>query len=260
MLTKLRTALTSVKTTRPLVLNLTNIVTMDFMANAQLAIGASPLMSVSNDELEELIAVSNAVNINLGTLDAPFIERCLKAASLAKQYGKPMVLDPVGAGASRLRTTAALSLLPYCTILRGNASEILALQNIAHQTKGVDAVHTTDDSKQAANELAKKFNIVTVVSGATDYITDNELNISFNYGSPLMPRVVGMGCTLTAVIAAFAGSVANPYEAAITATLYFSLCGSIAAKNNHAPASFQLAFVDTLYNADETTLSHCYAE
>lgn len=260
MLTKLRSALTSVKTTHPLVLNLTNVVTMDFMANAQLAIGASPLMSVSDEELEELIAVSNALNINLGTLDTPFVERCLKAAKLAKQYNKPVVLDPVGAGASRLRTNAALSLLPYCTILRGNASEVLALQNIAHQTKGVDSVHTTEDAKQAADALAKQFNIIVVVSGATDYITDSQLNISFNYGSPLMPSIVGMGCTLTAVIAAFAGSNNNAYQATMMATLYFTLCGSIAAKKAQTPASLQLAFLDTLFNANDAELRDCYAE
>lgn len=260
MLTKLKNALTSLQTTQPLVLNLTNLVTMDFMANAQLAIGASPLMSVSDDEMEELIAVSHAVNINIGTLDTTFIQRCIKAAKLAKQYGKPVVLDPVGAGASRQRTQAALSLLPYCTIVRGNASEILALSNIAHQTKGVDSTHSTEDAKQAATDLAKAYNLVVVVSGATDFITDKNLSISFSYGSPLMPRVVGMGCTLTAVIAAFAGSVADAYQAAITATLYFSLCGSIAAKTTQAPASFQQAFIDTLFQATETDLSACYAE
>lgn len=260
MLTKLKNALTSLQNTQPLVLNLTNLVTMDFMANAQLAIGASPLMSVSDDELEELIAVSHAVNINIGTLDAPFIKRCQKAAKLAKQYNKPVVLDPVGAGASRQRTTAALSLLPDCTIVRGNASEILALNNIAHQTKGVDSTHTTEDAKQAAIDLAKAYHLIVVVSGATDFITDKSINASFSYGSPLMPRVVGMGCTLTAVIAAFAGSLRDHYQAAMTATLYFSLCGSIAAKTTEGPASFQLAFIDTLFNASEAELSACYAE
>lgn len=260
MLTKLKNALTSLQSTQPLVLNLTNLVTMDFMANAQLAIGASPLMSVSDNELEELIAVSHAVNINIGTLDTPFIERCVKAAKLAKKYDKPVVLDPVGAGASRQRTEAALRILPDCTILRGNASEILALCNITHQTKGVDSTHSTEEAKQAATHLAKAYNIVVVVSGATDYITDKNLSISFSYGSPLMPRVVGMGCTLTAVIAAFAGSMQDPYQAAMAATLYFSLCGNIAAKAAQAPASFQQAFIDALFQATETDLSACYAE
>lgn len=250
MKTLLKSALHNLHQKKPLVLNLTNVVTMDFMANAQLAIGASPLMSLADEELEELISIASAVNINIGTLDNAFIQRILKAANFAKQFNKPVILDPVGAGASKLRTHTAQSLLSHCDIIRGNASEILALANITHQTKGVDSTHHTNDAKHAALTLAQTYHCTVVISGAIDYLTDGTQTISLPYGSPLMPRVVGMGCTLTAVIAAFAGAHQPIFDAAHAATLYFGLCGSAAEKIATAPAHFQQAFIDTLYQAD----------
>lgn len=260
MLDLLQTALTTLRAKNPLVLNLTNVVTMDFMANAQLAVGASPLMSVADEELEELIQIASAININIGTLNPEFITRCLKAAKLAQKYRKPIVLDPVGAGASKIRTEAALQLLPFCTVLRGNASEILALANISHQTKGVDSAHTTKDAKDAAKMLAKQYSLVVVVSGAIDYLTEGQKDIELHTGSALMPRVVGMGCTLTAVIAAFAGSLTSAFDAATAATLYFGLCGTLAEKEANAPASFQQAFIDQLYHANFNQLGACYVK
>ncbi len=250
MKTLLKNALTSLRQKNPLVLNLTNVVTMDFMANAQLAIGASPLMTIAEEELEELIHIANAVNINIGTLNNKFNQRILKAAHIAKTLKKPLILDPVGAGASTLRTQTAKTLLPYCDIIRGNASEILALANISHQTKGVDSTHNTYDAKDAAQQLAKTHHCIVVVSGAIDYLTDGTQDINLPYGSPLMPRVVGMGCTLTAVIAAFAGAHEPLFDAAHAATLYFGLCGNAAEKTTTGPASFQQTFIDTLYQAD----------
>ncbi len=258
MKTLLKNALNHLREKNPLVLNLTNVVTMDFMANAQLAIGASPLMSLATEELEELITIASAVNINIGTLNEAFNQRILKAVQIAKTLNKPVILDPVGAGASKLRTQTAKALLPFCNIIRGNASEILALANITHQTKGVDSTHHTHDAKHAALTLAKTYACVVVVSGAIDYVTDGTQEISLPYGSPLMPRVVGMGCTLTAVIAAFAGAHQPLFNAAHAATLYFGLCGSAAEKKALAPASFQQVFIDTLYQADiEHLVSAC---
>lgn len=260
MLDELKKALTTLQTKKPLILNLTNVVTMDFMANAQLAIGASPLMSLADEELNELITIADAINMNIGTLDQAFIARCLKAAEIAKKQQKPLILDPVGAGASRLRTETALKLLPYCTVLRGNASEILALANITHQTKGVDSTHSTDDAKTAAKTLAKQFQCTVVVSGAIDFITDGHTDINLAYGSSLMPRVVGMGCTLTAIIAAFVGSMTSAFKAASAATLYFTLCGTLAEKQAKTPAHFQQVFIDAIYETNLTQLSECYAK
>ena len=111
--------------TKPLILNLTNYVTMDFMANSLLAIGVAPLMTKSDKELEELVKIASSININIGTLTDDFIKQCYKAAILAKKYNRPIVLDPVGSGASTIRTETARGLVEYADIIRGNASEII---------------------------------------------------------------------------------------------------------------------------------------
>lgn len=260
MLAQCEADLVHLRKQTPLILNLTNVVTMDFMANAQLALGASPLMSVADEELDELISISQALHINLGTLDTAFIKRCHAAVQFAKKYQKPIVLDPVGAGASKLRTNTALALLPYCTVVRGNASEILSLANLAHATKGVDSTHHTNDAIEAATQLAKKNRNTVIISGEIDYVTNGTDAMSLPYGSPLMPLVVGMGCTLTAVIAAFVATQANVFQSAVSATLYFGLCGTHTATQCQAPGSFRTHFIDNLYQADFNTLRGYHAE
>lgn len=260
MLTQCDADLTHLRKLKPLVLNLTNVVTMDFMANAQLALGASPLMSLADEELDELISIASALHINIGTLNTAFIKRCHQAVQYAKKYQKPIVLDPVGAGASKLRTNTALALLPYCNVVRGNASEILALANLAHATKGVDSTHATHDALETAKQLAKSHRNTIIISGETDYVTNGTDTVSLPYGSALMPYVVGMGCTLTAVIAAFVATQANAFQAAISATLYFGLCGTHTATQCDAPGSFHTHFLDNLYRADFNAFRGYYAE
>lgn len=250
LLKDLEDALVSLRQTKPLVLCLTNFVTMDFMANSLLALGAAPLMSQSMDEIEELVTISHVVNINLGTLDQAFYERAFEAAKLAKTQKKPVVLDPVGAGASHLRTSAAKSFLPYADIIRGNASEILALSDEAADTKGVESSRSVNQAMSAARELAVLPAKVMVVSGPVDFITDGRQAINLPFGSPLMPLVTGMGCTLTAVIAAFAAIGLSTYQAALLATAYFGLCGQLTQHKTQGPGAFRQVFIDRLYKPD----------
>ncbi|CDZ77995.1 Hydroxyethylthiazole kinase [Legionella massiliensis] len=247
---ELEIALTSLRQSKPLVLCLTNVVTMDLMANSLLALGAAPLMSQARDELEELIAISQAVYINLGTLDQPFCERARYAASLAKQQHKTIILDPVGAGASRLRTEAAKSLLPFADIIRGNASEILALADEVGETKGVEASRTVDQAAFSAKKLAKTLRNVVVVSGPVDLVTDGTATIKLPFGSALMPLITGMGCTLTAVIAAFAGIGSNAYKDSLLATAYFGLCGQQSQQRTQEPGTFRQQFINALFKPD----------
>jgi hydroxyethylthiazole kinase len=128
MFKKMNYFLQKIKNERPLILNLTNYVTMDFMANCLLALGAAPIMSEDEREFEQLITIANAINLNLGTFNEKFIQQAAKAIYYAKSKNKPIVLDPVGAGASHIRTQTSLSFLTRCSIVRGNASEIIALQ------------------------------------------------------------------------------------------------------------------------------------
>ncbi|MCX8516386.1 MAG: hydroxyethylthiazole kinase [Alphaproteobacteria bacterium] len=262
LLTDMLAAVENIRGQKPLVLNLTNVVTMDFMANALLAVGAAPLMSVASEEIAELVAISSAVNINIGTLDEAFIARAMLAASTASNSGRPipLVLDPVGAGASHLRRDAALLLLPHVNIVRGNASEILALGQGQHGREdlgkqmdrpslGVESTAEVGDALAVANYLANSDRTV-VVSGEVDIITDGHDVGQCFFGTPLMKSITGMGCVLTAVIAAFRAVIDDNARAANLAVNFFGLVGQVAASHAHTPAAFRSQFIDYLYQPD----------
>jgi hydroxyethylthiazole kinase len=256
IISELQAALNALRKAKPLVLSLTNVVTMDFMANCLLSIGAAPIMTQSLDEVSELLAISQAVNLNIGTLDKSFHERALQTASWAHGKQLPVILDPVGAGASQLRTNAAQSLLPFVDIIRGNSSEIVALTEGRLGTNGVESRLDVPDAMNAAQTLSRLQKVV-VVSGRIDFVSANEHSQQLPFGSSLMSLVTGMGCTLTAVIAAFAGSGLSPYKAALYGTAYFGLCGETAALSANAPGSFRQAFIDTLYNPNWVKMQEC---
>ncbi len=260
MLNQLKHAVSHLKKKKPLVLCLTNYVTLDFMANVLLAIGALPLMSESEAEITELVAISNSINLNIGTLNTAFIKRADIAIQTAQQHQKPLILDPVGAGASHLRTSIAQQYMSQAILIRGNASEILSLGNVAQQTQGVDAVHTVSDATETARHLANIHHTTIIVSGKTDFVTDGLQQQSLPFGSAIMPQVVGMGCTLTAVVAAFKAIIPNAFEAATLATAYFGLCGQLTEKTASRPGSFRMQFIDTLSQPDWTALQKIWEE
>lgn len=247
MIEKIQSCLERIRQTKPLVLNVTNYVTMDFMANSLLALGAAPIMSEDIDELEELGSLASSINLNIGTLNAQFLER---AHRIIKIQGKPIILDPVGAGATKSRTKAALDFLPHVRIVRGNASEIMALHTNHNKTLGVESTHDSEQALDAAKAISHQHKLVVAISGATDIIVDNTHTQSLSFGSPLMPRVIGMGCTLTAIIAAFHGAESDSFQAALLGTAYFGLCGEQAAQKTKTPGSFKTAFIDSLYEPD----------
>jgi hydroxyethylthiazole kinase len=232
----------------PLVLNLTNLVTMDFMANALLALGAAPIMSMEIEELSELIALASSVNINIGTLDDDFAKLSLEAAKLCKKLSKPLVLDPVGAGASIARTKLARSILPYTNIVRGNASEIMALAGYNAKTKGFDSTCKSMEAKVAAQELAHEYNITVIVSGEIDLVVTNEAYAELAVGTPLMKLVTGMGCVLSAAVAAFRAVIADDFTASQLATYYYGCCGEKAAALTDKPGAFRQEFINALYD------------
>ena len=256
MLQNLQSNLLYLRQTKPVVLCLTNYVTADLVANSLLALGASPIMSNDIAEIEELIAISNVLCINIGTLDEISVNRCFKAAELARQHNKPIILDPVGAGASILRTKNATDLLKLCDIVRGNASEIMALVDKNAKTIGVDTTNQVSEATDDAKILAKNFGLVTVVSGKIDFITDGNQEIVLPFGSSIMPYITGMGCALTAVVAAFRGVMQDSYFAAESATAYFGLCGNLAEIKTKKPGAFRTAFIDELFSADFLAMGH----
>lgn len=249
MINAIEKQLCYLRSQNPVVLNLTNQVTMDFMANALLALGAAPIMSVCDEELEELIQIASAVNINIGTLDDAFINRCIKAASLAQKYKKSIVLDPVGSGATTKRTQSALKLLSYANIIKGNASEIMSLKTVAN-TRGVESNASVCQAKDIAREIASQHQNIIVVSGAVDFIASAKQTSQVAFGSNLMPLVTGMGCVLGATLAAFAAVDEDHFQSSVFGTTYFGLVGALASEKTKHPGTFKTNFIDALHQAD----------
>ena len=246
----LSAAIAAVRTQSPLVHNITNYVVMNNSANALLAIGASPVMAHWVSEMEEMTAIAGALVLNIGTLDDKWIDGMLAAGKAAMRRGIPIVLDPVGVGATSQRTEAAMKIIDHCrpTIIRGNASEIMALVDASVKSKGVDSSASSDDALESAKRLAVDTGAVVVVSGATDYITNGTDVYTVEGGSPIMTTVTGMGCTSTAIVGAFAAAVEDPMIAATAAMAVMSLAGERAAEYSRGNGSMQVNFLDELYN------------
>lgn len=261
-------AVSALRKAQPLVLNITNFVVMNNTANALLALGASPLMAHAPEELDEMLTISQALVLNIGTLSAPWIESMKKAGEIASTKKVPVVLDPVGAGASRLRTQTSLDLIECASpaVIRGNGSEIMALaaalgieapQGADTQTKGVDSQLAALEVKELARGLARKAQAVVCVSGPEDYVTDGDRGVRVIGGSSLMPRVTGLGCTATSLVGAMLAVVDSPFDAAVHAMHVMSTAGAMAASRAAGPGTLQLHFYDALYSLDEDDLLGC---
>lgn len=246
----LKQNLSIIRSTKPLILNITNYVTMDFVANALLSLGSTPLMTVFNKEIEELVLLSSAVNINIGTLDDVFIDCALSAAKFAQKHNKPVILDPTGAGATKLRTEAAHKILEYANVLKGNASEIISLSDQNSKTKGVDSTHTTDEAFNIAQSLALERKKTVFVSGKHDLITNGSSHKKTEGGNDKMTLVTGMGCALSGVVSSFCAANSNYYEACFAASTLFKLCGE--KSKGTGPGEFKVSFIDTLFYLSKT--------
>jgi hydroxyethylthiazole kinase len=240
----------------PLVHNITNYVVMNTTANALLSLGASPVMAHAIDEVEEMVGIARALVINIGTLSAPWVESMLKAARTAKKRGIPIVLDPVGAGATRLRTETAHKILLETSpvIIRGNASEIRALYHAEGTTKGVDSTHGSEEALEAAFKLSKRYDCTVSVSGVVDVIIQDEKTIRILNGHPMMARVTGLGCTASALTGAFAAVNSSSLKAAAHAMAVMGIAGEIAAEQSKGPGTLQLHFLDALYQLKESDI------
>lgn len=243
--------------TQPLILNVTNYVVMNNTANALLAIGASPIMAHSRQEMAEMVNIAKAVVINLGTLDSLWVERMRFAIIQANLCGKPVILDPVGCGASQLRTQVAqeFSQLADKLIVRANASEVMALANVKSQVKGVDALDASEKAILAAQHLIHHYGArQVVISGQLDYVVTNQRIHQFNNGHEWMPKITGMGCTHTALTGAFAAIDLD--GAGLCSTAILGVCGQLAAKHSQGPGSMQVNILDKLYGLDAQAIEY----
>ncbi|MCW1840334.1 hydroxyethylthiazole kinase [Prosthecomicrobium hirschii] len=256
--------LAALRARRPLVHNITNYVAMTVSANVLLSLGASPAMVHAGEEVEDFAGIADALVINIGTLSGPWIEAMLRAAAAADRLAKPWLLDPVAAGATRLRSDTALALLRLKpVVVRGNAGEIMALADLAgaaaaadaEASRGVDSLAGSEAAVAAAVALARQAGTVVALTGATDYVTDGTRLIAIAGGHALMPLSTALGCALSAATGAFL-AVAPPFEAAVAALAVYGAAGAVAGARcpggaGHLPAEL----CDALLAMDEATLA-----
>jgi len=247
----------TIRQKNPLVHNITNYVVMNNTANALLAIGASPVMAHAQEEVAEMTTIAAALVINIGTLSRPWIRAMHTAAAAAKETGIPIVLDPVGAGATLFRTDSARDLLTTAapSVIRGNASEIMALARANVSTKGVDASSGAKDALTCARDLNQTYGSAVCVTGETDYILSGDSMLEVTNGHAMMPRVTGLGCTASALCGAFAAVNADPGKAAAHALTVMGIAGEMAAEAAPGPGSLQMHLIDALYRMSESDIS-----
>ncbi len=249
--------LADIRAASPVIHNITNFVVMNTTANALLAIGASPVMAHAEEEMADMVNIASALVINIGTLSAPWVRSMFTAADQAAKRGIPVVLDPVGAGATAYRTKTARELIGAIrpAVIRGNASEIMAVSGEMKTTKGVDSTEASHDALSAAAAIHRACGAVVCVSGPTDYIVGGDSVIKVKNGHPLMTRVTGMGCTATALCGAFAAVNSDYTRATAQAMAVMGIAGQKAAEGAAGPGSLQVRFLDALYTLSDRDIA-----
>jgi len=235
---------------KPLIHHITNMVVMNDTANVTLHIGGLPVMSHAKEEVAEMVGAAGALVLNIGTLTPEQVESMLTAGRRANEIGIPIILDPVGAGATSLRTESCLRLLKelHIAIVRGNSGEIGILTGLGGVVKGVDSVKDVGDPVIATKTLANRYGLTAVITGARDFISDGRRVTAVDNKHLMLKTLTGTGCMSTTVVAAFA-AVERDYVLAATAGLTcFGLAAELAAPIAKGPGSFKVALFDRLYH------------
>lgn len=224
------TNLTRLKEKKPLIHHITNYVTVNDCANMTLAIGASPVMAEDIDEVEEMVSFASALVINMGTLNSRTIPSMLAAGKKARQTGIPIIFDPVGVGATRLRTVTAEKIIHEAcpSVIRGNMSEIKIIAGLAESIKGVDSVASTEDGEEVAQELSRKLNSVIVITGKQDIIARYDKVLRIHNGHSMLAQVTGTGCMATSLIGCFCGAAEDWFTGAAAGIMTMGLAGEFA--------------------------------
>ena len=243
----------AVRAQSPLVHSITNFVAMNFNANMLLALGASPVMAHALEEVEDMVEIAQALVLNIGTLETGWIRAMTLAKRRARLKGIPVILDPVGAGATSYRNSCIAELIAVDppNIIRGNASEVMSVAGLSIATKGVDSSASSDDAIGAAMALAQKTGGVVCISGVIDHVMDGAgRHITLSNGSALMTKVTGVGCSATAIIGAFSAVQPDVFRATVGAMAYLGVAGEIAEQNtmatNGGSGSYQVNLLDVV--------------
>ena len=250
-------SLGSIRESKPLVHQITNYVVMNETANATLALGALPVMAHAREEVEEMVGLASALVLNIGTLSEHWIEAMLLAGRAANERGVPIVLDPVGAGATRYRTDTARRLLDELEIavVRGNAGEVATLVGVDAEVRGVESIGGAGDPAELAREAARALGTVAAATGPVDHVSDGDQVIGVANGHELLAAVSGTGCMATAIAGCFlAVKPEAPLEAAAEALVAFGVAGEDAAKDARGPGTFHAGLYDALAGLDAETL------
>lgn len=238
---------------KPLIHHITNWVTIYDCANVCRAIGSLPVMAHAPEEVEEMAGIASALVLNIGTLTNELIDSMKLAGKKANEKEIPIVLDAVGAGATKMRTQKVKELLKELKIdvLKGNAAEIAVLAGVKAEVKGVEAGRVSAEPKKIVTEFAKKIDSVVVATGKTDYVSDGKKTYSIDNGHEFMGKIVGTGCMAASVIASFCAVEKDYAKASAEALSYYGIAAELAAKESRGPGSFKEKFFDELYNLNE---------
>jgi hydroxyethylthiazole kinase len=249
-------SLAAIRERKPLVHQITNYVVMNETANATLALGALPVMAHAPEEVEEMVGLAGALVLNIGTLSRHWIDAMLAAGWAANERGVPVVLDPVGVGATAFRTDTAKRILDEVdvAVLRGNAGEVATLVGAAAEVRGVESVATGADAAELAREAARSLGVVASVTGAVDHVSDGEQSKAIANGDPMLATITGTGCMSSAMTGCFLAVAESPFDAAVEALVAFGVAGEDAAVGAKGPGSFHVNLYDALAALDPPTL------
>jgi hydroxyethylthiazole kinase len=251
------TTLRALRERRPLVHQITNYVVMNETANATLALGALPVMAHAREEIEEMVALAGALVLNIGTLSPHWVEAMIAAGRAAGAAGTPVVLDPVGAGATRYRTETTKQILEEVdvTVLRGNAGEVATLVGVSAEVRGVESIGAGDDPAELARLAARSLGVVASVTGPVDHVSDGERGLAIANGHELLASVTGTGCMSSAITGCFLAVKGDePLEAAAEALAAFGVAAEAAARDANGPGTFHANLYDALAALDPETL------
>jgi hydroxyethylthiazole kinase len=248
--------LAAIRERKPLVHQITNYVVMNVTANATLALGALPVMAHAREEVEEMAAAAGALVLNIGTLEPAWVDAMLAAGRAANAAGVPVVLDPVGAGATAYRTETARRLVDELelAVVRGNAAEIATLAGRAAEIRGVESIGASGSPADLAREAAQELGAAVAVTGAVDHVSDGDRVVAIANGHPLLATITGSGCMSTALTGCFLAVAAEPLAAAAEALAAFGVAGEDAARQAEGPGSFHVALFDALHGLDSSSL------
>jgi len=244
--------LARIRERRPLIHHIMNFVVMTDSANVTLALGASPIMAHALEELEDIASMADAIYINIGTLDSHWVESMLALARIAGRLGKPLLLDPVGAGASKLRSEVSKRILETgsVSVVKGNAGEMLSLAGYGGLVRGVDSL--AEEAYEPLDRIAVEYSVVAMATGRVDYVSDGRRLVAVEGGSELFKYTTGTGCMLGSVVASFMAVNRDYLRASVEASIVFKRAGEVAeARAGRNPATFRVELINAIHNIDK---------